>query len=103
MGISPLTAIFTKKFIENTDGANDIQFIKTVNLIIRSYIEEEVTNRLDHEFLINHNKLDKEMMDQFYTKNNSYTLVPAIDRFIDYLTEAKKNYLNHGYFDPKNK
>ena len=43
------------------------------------------------------------MMDQFYTKNNSYTLVPAIDRFIDYLTEAKKNYLNHGYFDPKNK
>ena len=95
--------LFTKKFIENTDGANDIQFIKTVNLIIRSYIEEEVTNRLDHEFLINNNKLDKEMMDQFYTKNNSYTLVPAIDRFIDYLTEAKKNYLNHGYFDPKNK
>lgn len=95
--------LFTQKFIENTDGADDIQFIKTVNLSIRSYIEEEKTTKLDQEFLINHNKLDKELMDQYYKKNNFYTFIPAIDKFIDYLTKAKKEYLNHGYFDPKDK
>lgn len=95
--------LFTQEFIEFTDGSDDILFIKTVALTIRGHIEEVITNRLDRDFLINHNKLDKEMMDQFYAQDNSYTLVPAIDRFINYLNEAKKNYLNHGYFDSKNK
>lgn len=91
--------LFSQKFVENTDGLDDIQFIKTVNLSIRSYIEENIMNKNDQEFLVNHNKLDKELMDQFYTKDNFYTFIPAIDRYIEFLNKTKKEYLKHGYFD----
>lgn len=40
-------------------------------------------------------------MDEFYNKNNAYTLVPAIDHQIEIFKKYRESFLNHGYFESK--
>lgn len=71
--------LFNKKFEESLEGANDLEMINNVNLVIRMQLEEIIMNQNDNNFIKDYKESNTKLMDEFYNKNNAYTLVPAID------------------------
>lgn len=86
--------LFTQKFIKYNDGVNEIEFINNVILSIKNFIHKN-TNENDLVFLINYNKLNKELINQFYAKNNSENFDEMLTKFILFLTKWKKYYIKH--------
>ena len=67
------------------EGANDHEIINNVNLIIRMQLAEIIMNQNDSNFINDYKESNTKLMDEFYNKNNAYTLVPAIDHQIEIL------------------
>lgn len=91
--------LFDKKFEESLEGANDLEMINNVNLVIPMQLEEIIMNQNDSNFIKDYKESNTKLMDEFYNKNNAYTLVPAIDHQIKILKEYRQSFLNHGYFE----
>ena len=91
--------LFDKQFEESLEGANDLEMINNVNLVIRMQLEEIIMNQNDSNFIKDYKESNTKLMDEFYNKNNAYTLVTAIDHQIEILKKYRKSFLNHGYFD----
>ena len=83
------------------EGANDHEIINNVNLIIRMQLAEIIMNQNDSNFINDYKESNTKLMDEFYTKNNAYTLVLAIDHQIEILKKYRESFLNHGYFESK--
>ncbi|MDU7058526.1 MAG: hypothetical protein E6337_09895 [Ligilactobacillus salivarius] len=81
------------------EGANDLEMINNVNLVIRMQLEEIIMNQNDSNFIKDYKESNTKLMDEFYNKNNAYTLVPAIDHQIKILKEYRQSFLRHGYFE----
>ena len=77
--------LFDKQFEESLEGANDHEIINNVNLIIRMQLAEIIMNQNDSNFINDYKESNTKLMDEFYNKNNAYTLVPAIDHQIEIL------------------
>lgn len=67
------------------EGANDHEIINNINLIIRMQLAEIIMNQNDSNFINDYKESNTKLMDEFYNKNNAYTLVPAIDHQIEIL------------------
>lgn len=91
--------LFDKNFEETLEGANDLKFIHDVSLFIRMQLEEIIMNQNDNNFIRDYKESNTQLMNEFYNKNNAYTLVPAIDNQIEILKKYRKSFLNHGYFE----
>lgn len=93
--------LFDKNFEGAMEGANDLDLIHQVGLSIRTHLEEIIMNQNDSSFIKDYKESNTKLMDEFYNKNNAYTLVPAIDHQIKILKKYRKLFLNHGYFENK--
>lgn len=91
--------LFDKNFEKSMEGANDLDLIHQVGLSIRIHLEEIIMNQNDSNFIKDYKESNTKLMDEFYNKNNAYTLVPAIDHQIEILKKYRKSFLNHGYFE----
>lgn len=85
------------------EGANDLDLIHQVSLSIRIHLEDIVMKQNDRDFIKDYKKSNSKLMNEFYNKNNTYTLVPAIDQQIKILKEYRQSFLNHGYFESTKK
>lgn len=86
--------LFTKKFIEDSSNLEYLIFVRSISTCIHSYIAE---NEIKHNFVLTHHKLDSKMMTQFYANDTLSTFIPALDKYINFLIQTKKEYLKHGY------
>ena len=95
--------LFDKNFEEAMEGVNDLDLIHQVSLSIRIHLEEIIMNQNDSNFIKEYKESNTKLLDEFYNKNNAYTLVPAIDHQIEILKKYRKSFLNHGYFENQKK
>ncbi|ART98239.1 MULTISPECIES: helix-turn-helix transcriptional regulator [Lactobacillus] len=93
--------LFDKNFEEALEGANDLKFIHDVSLVIRMQLEEIIMNQNDSDFIKDYKESNTRLMNEFYNRNNAYTLVPAMDHQIKILKKYRNLFLNHGYFESK--
>ncbi len=66
----------------SNEGANNLDLIHQVGLSIRIHLEEIIMNQNGSNFIKDYKESNTKLMDEFYNKNNAYTLVPAIDHQI---------------------
>lgn len=91
--------LFDDNFKESLEGSNDLEFINNVGLVIRMQLEEIIMNQNDSDFIKAYKKSNTMLMNEFYKKQNAYSLIPAIDNQIKVLKKYRKKFLNHGYFE----